>query len=540
MDILSANNCRIITIIPMEVECNVINTTSPFATDGTAQVLINGGTLPYSITWGAGQQGDMITNLSVGTYSAIITDYYGDYVISTTCVVESDSETVYQFNGCNSNSGETIYVSGSTYDPPFPNLNPFIQFNEISGCYEFITQISNSGLTYSALTVSNSYVSCDDCEPPIIPPLPQDNLCLSNGVVQYDFTTNGTDSDGNYQWINNVDNMVMTYNIMSLQWEVTPWGNVGVDTMIKTQSPPSLQPLGAWVNTGNPNGVSTNWVVTVGVCDGIPLTLNSQPMDPLCEGETGSVVMNGSGGVPPYQYQIQGITAQQNSGVFNNLPSNNYVGIVQDSDIPSNIETVNFVIGTGLPAINYQLSLTYNSGIGLQNQASNTLTNSYEYGVSVFPALPVGVTMSFNLVLSHTRETQSAVNGNSVKFTNTFDGDINGTPIIMTDTSPTSNPISQCGESTVGDVTTFTTNSPQITIDSTSVVSGTLTETVSLNDVTLDCTCPTIGKYDTGLQAINITINGDCTQLITSTSNSVPLNVTVSDCVTQKSSSSLS
>jgi len=526
---LSGNNCTIITIIPMEVECKVTNVTSPFATNGSAEILINGGTPPYSITWDTGTQGNVITNLSVGSYSATVTDYYGDYIITTTCVVASNTEIVYQFNGCNSNIGETIYVSGSTYDPPFPNLNPFIQFNEISGCYEFISQINNLGLTYSALTVSNAYESCEVCDPPTPTPLPQDNLCLSNGIIQYDFTTNGTDANGNYQWINTANGMVMTYNVITLRWEITPWTNVGIATMVSAQSSPSVQPLGAWVNLGNTNP-GRNWLVTVGVCTGIPLTLTVNSIDPLCQGEDGSVIMVGSGGVPPYMYQIQGITAQQNSGVFNNVLTGNYVGTVQDSDTPNSTNTFNFTIGTGLPLTNYQLSLTSIPTIGT-TQTDNSLTNSYTYGISVSPALPIGVSISFNLKLRHTKTIQSPMDGNSVLFNYDFDGYLNGIPIVMSSTTQNSIPNSPGCESTnIGQIITFTTNSSQITIDSTSVVTGELTETVDLNDLSRNCNCPTVGEYRTILQATNISVTGDCAEIIKTDSNEIALTVTMSDC----------
>ena len=100
MATLSGNNCTILTIIPMEVECKITNASSPTSTDGVAQVQILGGTAPYTIQWTNGQQGTTITNLLPGTYSAVVTDYYGDYTITTSCVVGSSTNTVYKFTTC--------------------------------------------------------------------------------------------------------------------------------------------------------------------------------------------------------------------------------------------------------------------------------------------------------------------------------------------------------------------------------------------------------------------------------------------------------
>ena len=54
MATLSGNNCTIITIIPMEVECKITDASSPTATDGIAEVQILGGTAPYTIQWSNG------------------------------------------------------------------------------------------------------------------------------------------------------------------------------------------------------------------------------------------------------------------------------------------------------------------------------------------------------------------------------------------------------------------------------------------------------------------------------------------------------
>ena len=45
-------------------------------------VQVFGGTAPYLITWTNGitsQQGDTLSNLLPGTYSATVVDYFGDY-----------------------------------------------------------------------------------------------------------------------------------------------------------------------------------------------------------------------------------------------------------------------------------------------------------------------------------------------------------------------------------------------------------------------------------------------------------------------------
>ena len=87
------NECGVITITPMEIECVVINPTTPTSNDGSASLSITGGTPPYEITWGNGSLGLAIYNLSVGDYPAIVKDYYGDFTANTTCVLTAQTTT---------------------------------------------------------------------------------------------------------------------------------------------------------------------------------------------------------------------------------------------------------------------------------------------------------------------------------------------------------------------------------------------------------------------------------------------------------------
>jgi hypothetical protein len=79
------NECDVITIFPMGVECFTINPTNTETFNGVASLIITGGTPPYEILWETGSIGTTITNLGVGEYSATVTDSYGDFIINTTC-----------------------------------------------------------------------------------------------------------------------------------------------------------------------------------------------------------------------------------------------------------------------------------------------------------------------------------------------------------------------------------------------------------------------------------------------------------------------
>ena len=81
------NECRPIVIFPLGVACQVTNPSGQNTSNGTATLIVTGGTPPYNITWANGNSSFVINNLSVGSYSATIVDYYGDFTANTTCVL---------------------------------------------------------------------------------------------------------------------------------------------------------------------------------------------------------------------------------------------------------------------------------------------------------------------------------------------------------------------------------------------------------------------------------------------------------------------
>jgi len=87
-DTVTNNNCNIFTVYPMGVDCETTNATSN-GSDGSMTLFITGGTPPYAIQWSTGDVGlTQISNVIPGTYTATVTDYYGDFVVTASCIVE--------------------------------------------------------------------------------------------------------------------------------------------------------------------------------------------------------------------------------------------------------------------------------------------------------------------------------------------------------------------------------------------------------------------------------------------------------------------
>jgi hypothetical protein len=84
---IQSNECDVITLFPMTVECDVINPSTPGGRDGRASISITGGTPPYTVTWANGSISPAIMDLQAGSYPAKIVDLYGDFTAYTTCIL---------------------------------------------------------------------------------------------------------------------------------------------------------------------------------------------------------------------------------------------------------------------------------------------------------------------------------------------------------------------------------------------------------------------------------------------------------------------
>lgn len=280
------NDCGVITITPMEVECVIINPSSPSSSDGSASISIVGGTPPYTISWGNGGLGLAIYNLSVGSYPAVITDFYGDFTANTVCVLTSDRTTT------------TSTTTTTTLKP----LEPF--------CISII------------------------------------NTTQQNETTQYQMIDNGYDSLGNPIWIaDNVSgNYEVLYNPLISEWYFTgpiPNGGQLYSTDLLTSNPP----ISNWlILGGNKSSVS----VLSGNCTSAEtFTLETSVNQPTCECD-GTISLIGSGGQPPYQYSINNGLTYQNNNLYTNICPDIYAVSIKDDDdnVVNESITINNFIGT--------------------------------------------------------------------------------------------------------------------------------------------------------------------------------------------------
>jgi uncharacterized protein (TIGR02145 family) len=81
------NECGIITILPMGIQCVTSAATTSDSYDGEVSLIITGGTAPYTTTWTNGPISPAFGGLGNGSYTATTVDYWGDFTSTTVCKI---------------------------------------------------------------------------------------------------------------------------------------------------------------------------------------------------------------------------------------------------------------------------------------------------------------------------------------------------------------------------------------------------------------------------------------------------------------------
>lgn len=327
------NECDVLTIFPMEVDCLITHPTTQFSFDGAATLAISGGTSPYEIVWNTGSIAPLIYNLNEGTYTATVTDYYGDFVVNTTCVLTAQTQT-------------TTTTTTIKPLPVYGNLCMTIRYRVGGSKVEFVKTIQIQFETYNITNGQQSWLS----------------------------------DDGNY---------FLYWNTGSTptQWTVsasTPSNGV----IINNNS--STPPLIGWQPLGNPSILDIS--VISGDCGTYrELSANVTKNDYICETK-GSINIQAAGGIPPYFYSINNGTTFSTLSVFSNLNVGSYTIIVKDSQ--NNQTTPQIITIDQVPSQTYSLSLTLDTlnktfqiqASGLPNTDSITFTLAQNSILKYYPS----------------------------------------------------------------------------------------------------------------------------------------------------------
>lgn len=368
------NECEPITIYPLGAECFVTDVTKFGMSNGSIFLTVTGGTPPYFIVWNNGNIGPYINNLSVGTYTATVVDYYGDFSSTTTCTVSYPTPIVTQ--------------TPTTTPAPVPNTIDFCLQLELLNC-----------------TMTNLH-----------------------------FNPNGS-FNGEYAWVD--DSLVY-----SIYWDGTKWVLDSWSCYTVINNNPISPPITGWSilgTTGFVNGY-------LGLCNSpTSLQMKIASNDPV-KGSDGNIVITASNGTPPYLYSIDAGTSYQSSPIFKGLKSGIYA--VQTQDFVSDIVYDSIILKTPPPSTTYSVSLKTVSRI----LSYTLITYSVEYTttIDVYPTLPSGVTINFDLIHTNNSEVSPSLTSSTISTSSVLTKNMVVVPQTTTvTTGETANTLVLCGLQTV-------------------------------------------------------------------------------------------
>lgn len=394
----SASTCDILTLYPLGVECLTIDANTPFTTDGYVGLIITGGSSPYTTTWSNGTQASFLSNVQAGTYTAVTTDYFGDFTATTVCEVGSQTFYVEKFTDCSNPSNSIYYLAnlnnqtqtGKTYTLVGQFgcwISEGIEFYSAGTVYENFVQLSSSG-----------YTNCTACLP-VTPQLENTSgLCLTTSVFagsppalttnQYQFLSAST-INGYPSWTSNT--LTMYYNTTAFKWLISGWTESGVPNLQSNLSPP----IGIW----SLDGVAGDANVTQGQCTS-NFVISTNQTNPTCVNSVNGTIMVTSvvGGTPPYTYALNNPAPGnfQNGNIFTGLDDGTYT--VYAKDIIGNVGVKNIVLSPQQSITNYLVQLTFLPPNPTTSLQSNFSEVSFQYQINITPPLPNNKTVTFDLI----------------------------------------------------------------------------------------------------------------------------------------------
>jgi hypothetical protein len=437
--ILRRNECDPITLYPMGVECVSVNPTYTNTSDGSLSLAITGGTPPYSVTWDTGFSGPALIDLSVGTYSAVVTDSYGDFVVYQSCTLTAPSPEprptpeptpiptqnyfcltitsndyfpqtdLLYFHSVEPNiNGKSQYTDDNGHtvvwtlgEPPYWNLE-----NPPGGSNIISYTTSDPPLTGWEMNGPSGNISSASGQCVSYPDLCLDLKQIKGGEIRTSIATLYYTGlvNGQPSWEAAGEEWILTWQPSTLQskWVITPsnpstyWFNI-------TNINPSAPPLVGWTQVGSDPGSYVN--VNQGNCTSqSQARINTQTTvnNPETGGD-GNVVFKTSGGYPPYEYSIDNGVTFKSSPIFNKLKSGTYSLLTKDSSGNTTSSTV--TLGKPSDPITYKVSLITKSSVTTNTSAK--VTKEYQQSINIQPSLPDGVTLTFDFIHTNNFKTST-------------------------------------------------------------------------------------------------------------------------------------
>lgn len=379
-----------------------------------------------------------------------------------------------------------IIITSGTSPGPYTIYYNLISDSNIATEYGSLTLAT--GVTLSELT-SGYYVTVPDnttsiivyntfCDNFINLPVsdkPQTyDFCFQYGESQIHFSP-VDDYNGFASWESDFSTDGFDYKVI---WDedLNLWTISGGSLSCQAYSTSDYPPLNSWFFIGQNCG---NLEVYEGACEPIINQINFSltTVQPTCVCD-GTITISPTSGVAPFTASIDG-GVTFGGMVYTDLCPGTYEIIVKDFN--DNLSETQIVVLSYSTPITYY-SLIYNTIVSTTVVSPSLTTKTYTTTFNVIPALPIGVTVTFDI--SHFNELQSGPNDTCATQTTNSTLLINGMPQAITTSNTTTSDINQTTPGCLSAkiyITGLTETWENITMDSTTTVQLTTTTSVTSN-----------------------------------------------------------
>ena len=212
------------------------------------------------------------------------------------------------------------------------------------------------------------------------------NLCLlilnisPTSSIQF---SPGPGVNGKPSWVSG--SYVMSWSLNNLRWEIQ---GLSVSGGMLVSNSTDMIPISGWSLVGGTTNPTIN--VIQGTCPVYPpFSVSISKNNTDCT-NSGSILINTSGGIGPYLYSINGGVNYVQSPVFNSLAPQTYNVIVRDTI--GNVYQENVIVNL------IGATQTYNISVYNYNLVAISPTSKKAWWVvNVTPAIPIGTTLNFVL-----------------------------------------------------------------------------------------------------------------------------------------------
>jgi len=355
------------TALVVITEPNGIGVTTTFSnpncfgsSDGSYTATGNGGTSPYTYFWNTGATTSSISNLQAALYCVTVTDANSCTAVACNTLSNppdlTNTLTVTSNASCNGSTDGSITanVGGGTIPYTYtwnhnPTLNGPIASNLNPGTYTLTLTDANGCIeTASALIVGNIVISANG--------IVSDANCFGESSGSIVLMPSGSPATPySYDWNPNVSTTNTATGLTAGAYEVTITDLNGCFTT-------------ALYNVNQPTQLSTSFTINLNIS---------------CAGSSdGSLLVNPSGGIPPYNYQWGANSANQITQLANNLPAGIHTITITDAN--GCIHTAGTILQDPTPI---NLSATVNNNVLCNGQSDGIATVTPSGGTPMYSFL---------------------------------------------------------------------------------------------------------------------------------------------------------